>query len=236
MQLYTLIALQTLAHLLVDYTLQSKKTAQSKDKNGFKSRYLKWHILIAFGCHAILAADYTFIPFALGIALIHWVIDGCKPVLLRSKLSRGAFFIDQALHILTYSIACILYTNMMPWNPILSSAISFKTVVLTATFLFLTKPANIIIREIFHVFDISFSNSKGQDLPNAGRLIGITERWMVLVFVLIGQFSAVGFLIAAKSILRFKDGDLIKTEYVLIGTMLSFSLAIAAALFFQHIT
>jgi hypothetical protein len=59
---------------------------------------------------------------------------------------------------------------------------------------------------------------------------------MVLVFVLIGQFSAVGFLIAAKSILRFKDGDLIKTEYVLIGTMLSFSIAIAAALFYQYIT
>jgi len=236
MELYTLIAFQTIAHLLADYTFQSKQTAQSKDEYGFKSPYLKWHILIVFLSHTILSADYRFIPFALGIALIHWAIDGCKPFLIRSKLSRGAFFIDQALHIATFIGASILYSTLLDWNPILITALPLKTIVLIAVFLFLTKPANIVIREIFHLFDISFSNSKGQDLPNAGRLIGITERWMVLVFVLIGQFSAVGFLIAAKSILRFKDGDLIKTEYVLIGTMLSFSLAIAAALFFQYIT
>ena len=36
-----------------------------------------------------------------------------------------------------------------------------------------------------------------------------------------------GFLIAAKSILRFKDDNTVKTEYVLVGTMLSFGLAIA---------
>lgn len=235
MEFYKLIALQTIAHLLADYTFQSNKTAQSKDKKGFRSKYLKWHILIVFACHTILAFDFKFIPYSIGIALIHWGIDGCKSLLLKSKLSRGAFFIDQILHIIVYASACIIYYNTTKWNIIFNPEISLKLIVLITLFLFLTKPANIIIREIFHLFDISFSNSKGQDLPNAGRLIGITERWMVLVFVLVGQFSAVGFLIAAKSILRFKDGDLIKTEYVLIGTMLSFSLAIAAALVYQYI-
>lgn len=235
MELYKLIALQTIAHLLADYTFQSKKIATSKDKKGFKSKYLKWHILIVFVCHTILAFDFKFIPYSIGIALIHWLIDGCKPLLLKSKLRKGAFFIDQLLHIAMYCIACVLYYNTTKWNIIFNPEVSLHLIILVGLFLFLTKPANIIIREIFNLFDISFSNSKGQDLPNAGRLIGITERWMVLVFVLIGQFSAVGFLIAAKSILRFKDGDLIKTEYVLIGTMLSFSLAIAAALFYRYI-
>ena len=235
MDITILIALQIIAHLLADYTFQGKKTAKSKAKKGFKSKYLKWHILTVFLCHAILALDYTFIPFALGIALIHWGIDGLKPVFLKSKLAKGAFFIDQFLHVVTFVIACILYQNLGSWSPLLSSYISLDFILLVAAFLFLTKPANIIIREIFTLFSIAFSNSKGQDLPNAGRLIGITERWMVFVFVIIGQFSAVGFLIAAKSILRFKDGDLIKTEYVLIGTMLSFSLAIASALLFKFI-
>lgn len=235
MELYKLIALHTIAHLLADYTFQSKKTAASKDKKGFKSKYLKWHILIVFSCHTVLSFDYEFIPFSIGIALMHWLIDGCKPLVLKSKLSRGAFFIDQLLHLGAYVMACVLYYNSVKWNIIFSPEVSLKLLILVTLFLFLTKPSNIIIREIFNLFDISFSNSKGQDLPNAGKLIGITERWMVLVFVLIGQFSAVGFLIAAKSILRFKDGDLIKTEYVLIGTMLSFSLAIAAALFYQYI-
>jgi len=58
-------------------------------------------------------------------------------------------------------------------------------------------------------------------------LIGIIERFLVLTFVILNQFEAVGFLIAAKSILRFKDDNTIKTEYVLIGTMLSFGIAIA---------
>lgn len=235
MEIYKLIALQTIAHLLADYTFQSKATAQSKDQKGFRSPHLKWHILIVFICHVVLALDYRFIPIALVIALLHWLIDGCKPLLLRSPLKKGAFFIDQVLHITTYTLASILYYREIQWYPVLTPEVSFKLIVLIASFLFLTKPANIIIREIFTLFDISFSNNKGQDLPNAGKLIGITERWMVFVFVLIGQFSAVGFLIAAKSILRFKDGDLIKTEYVLIGTMLSFSLAIAVALVYQSI-
>ena len=64
------------------------------------------------------------------------------------------------------------------------------------------------------------------DLPNAGKLIGVVERLLSLVFVLLGQYEAVGFIIAAKSILRFAEGDKAKSEYVLIGTLLSFSMAI----------
>jgi len=70
-------------------------------------------------------------------------------------------------------------------------------------------------------------------LRNAGRLIGITERFLVLTFMLLNQFAAIGFLIAAKSILRFQGKESIKTEYVLIGTMLSFGLAIGTGLVIQ---
>ena len=65
-----------------------------------------------------------------------------------------------------------------------------------------------------------------EELPNAGKLIGILERILALTFILIGQYQAVGFLIAAKSVLRYKDTDTLKTEYVLIGTMLSFGIAV----------
>ena len=34
-----------------------------------------------------------------------------------------------------------------------------------------------------------------------------------------------GFIIAAKSLLRFKETDTAKTEYVLVGTLLSFGIA-----------
>jgi hypothetical protein len=69
-----------------------------------------------------------------------------------------------------------------------------------------------------------------------GRIIGILERSIVFVLIVRGNFSAVGLILAAKAIARFKDLDQRDfAEYVLIGTLLSISLAIAVAFFLQSI-
>ena len=75
-------------------------------------------------------------------------------------------------------------------------------------------------------------NNEDESLQNAGRYIGIFERILVLTFILTGNFSAIGFLIGAKSILRFSDtkGTRKQTEYVLIGTLMSFSICIIVGL------
>jgi hypothetical protein len=44
--------------------------------------------------------------------------------------------------------------------------------------------------------------------------------------MLLGTYEALGFLIAAKSLLRFQETDTKRTEYVLIGTLLSFGVAV----------
>jgi len=55
--------------------------------------------------------------------------------------------------------------------------------------------------------------------------------------MLTGHFEAIGFLLAAKSIFRFGDlkeaKDRKLTEYVLIGTLLSFGLALLTGLLVQ---
>jgi hypothetical protein len=55
---------------------------------------------------------------------------------------------------------------------------------------------------------------------------------------LAGQFAAIGFLIAAKSIFRFndtrEDGNK-KAEYFLLGTLISFILAIVIGLLIKHL-
>lgn len=60
------------------------------------------------------------------------------------------------------------------------------------------------------------------------------ERLLILLFVLIGQWAGVGFLLAAKSIFRFGDlneaQDRKLTEYIMIGTLLSFGIAMLGAL------
>ena len=71
-------------------------------------------------------------------------------------------------------------------------------------------------------------------LPDAGKFIGYLERLLVLLFILYNHWEAVGFLLAAKSVFRFgnlkESHDRKLTEYVLIGTLLSFSLALVVSL------
>lgn len=64
------------------------------------------------------------------------------------------------------------------------------------------------------------------EIQRAGRWIGTIERVLALALVLLNQYTAIGFIIAAKSILRYNEKDTGKTEYVLVGTLLSFSIAL----------
>lgn len=64
------------------------------------------------------------------------------------------------------------------------------------------------------------------EMKNAGELIGIVERLLILTFVLAGSYEAVAFAIAAKSIARFKELDNKNfAEYYLIGTSVSVAVA-----------
>ena len=72
------------------------------------------------------------------------------------------------------------------------------------------------------------NNLKLEGLQNGGALIGQLERGLIFLLLLTGRPESIGFLIAAKSILRFEESKKLKqAEYILIGTLLSFSAAIA---------
>lgn len=70
-------------------------------------------------------------------------------------------------------------------------------------------------------------------LTRGGQYIGWLERSLVLLLLLMDQPNGIGFLIAAKSILRFgeiKDATQRKVaEYIIIGTFLSFGWALTIA-------
>ncbi len=110
----------------------------------------------------------------------------------------------------------------------------YEIAIYVVGFLIVIWPASYITRKVTQRWAPVIEPVNDEGLPDAGRLIGILERILVLIFVLLNQYQAIGFLIAAKSILRFgeKDGDnrRKKTEYVLVGTLLSFTLAIAVGI------
>ncbi len=78
-----------------------------------------------------------------------------------------------------------------------------------------------------------------KSLPNAGKFIGIIERLFVLVFIILGRWEAIGLLITAKSVFRFNDlkqsNNRKLTEYILIGTLLSFGLAIITGIIYTQL-
>lgn len=76
-----------------------------------------------------------------------------------------------------------------------------------------------------------WSAASPKGLPGGGRAIGMLERGLIFLLVLTGQAAGIGFLIAAKSVLRFGavGDDQAINEYVIIGTLASFGWAIAVA-------
>ncbi len=232
-----LIVLQLIAHLLADYIFQNDVKAIEKNEKGFKSKFLKWHILIVFLSSWILSFQIKFVFASLIIACTHWLIDGFKPKLIKSKLfGKHAFFIDQILH-----ISILITTSYFFYYNIKSDVIVDISIKITASilaFLVLGKPTNVVIKEIFKIYNIALEKAKNE-LLNAGKLIGTIERWLILIFVILEQYEAIGFLIAAKSILRYdpkkENTKFNKTEYVLIGTMLSFFIAISIGITYSKI-
>lgn len=233
MTLFQLIILQFIAHILADFIFQTDKKAIEKNQNGFKSGFLKSHALIVFSLSWVMSFQINFVFAALTIAFSHWLLDGLKKYLNdHQKFGRYAFFIDQSMHLSVDLIIIYTFIKYFDINPLIRICLDGKKLAMIAGFLICSKPANIFIKEILRAFEIKYESkedTKNQELQNAGKLIGIIERWLVLILVLLNQFAAVGFLIAAKSILRYQDHETIKTEYVLIGTMLSFGIAIATA-------
>ena len=98
---------------------------------------------------------------------------------------------------------------------------------------FLTVPSSIFIKIIISIWTpitVHHSKLQTESLVNAGKYIGILERLLVFIFILVNHWEGVGFMIAAKSVFRFSDLAEAKqrklTEYVLIGTLLSFGIAV----------
>lgn len=232
-----LIALQIIAHLLVDFTLQPAQWCASKFQLGFRSKYLYLHTLIVFLVAWVFSFSVSFIWFALGIAITHLIVDGLKSIterkihsknrLNRSDLSTAAFLTDQLVHLAIIILASILYCRLYtPAN--LPEPFSLYILLIIIGYLLCIKPSNVFIQKILQAYSLFPENNpeENKDLEKAGRLIGNLERILAFTLVLFGQYSAVGFIVAAKTILRYREGDVKKTEYVLIGTLLSFGIAI----------
>ncbi len=222
-----------LAHLVGDFLLQPTRWVVHKEAHKIKSKYLYVHVLLHFVVTWILLWDINYWKLALIIAVSHYFIDLVKlyatPLF---RLRSIPFFIDQLLHLaVLYAVAFQGHI----WAHIRTFFQELDWPLVTAI-VFVTFPAAIIMEKLLEAMGDKIELDH-KSLPNAGKYIGVIERLFVLMFIILGQWEAIGLLIGAKSVFRFNDlkasNNRKLTEYILIGTLLSFGMAILTGLFYS---
>lgn len=241
-ELLTLSTALLLAHLLTDFVFQPRRMVEAKLARNLRSGWLYLHAtaagLLAWSLSGLLAGQWTAHELLWVTALTHLLIDAGKIALQkRSKPERetALFFGDQLLHLLVIAGLIAWVAGLAAIQNLWTELPLHDTAVLLLAVVFLLQPCSIIMQKLLALFPSIFNGEPGKlpdELPLAGQWIGYAERLLILIFVLIGQFTAIGFLVAAKSILRFgseqKQGP--KSEYVILGTLFSLTIALLTAL------
>jgi hypothetical protein len=224
-----------LAHLLTDFILQPASWVRDRQEKRFKSGKLYLHALatatVAYALSGFYSAWWIFII----IFSTHLLID-----LWKSYQSNKVkyFLIDQLLHLLVIVVLWLFTFNS--WEvlaDLFENAVkSLDLLIIVLGFLIVAWPLGILIGIATEKWRNDADVNK-EGLAKAGMWIGLLERFLILTFILIDQFTAVGLLIAAKSILRFSDKENTqkKTEYVLIGTLMSFSASFVLGLLMKFL-
>lgn len=228
-------------HLIADFYLQPHSWIMSKVKYREKSLGLLKHMTV----HLVLTGITLYILLggftgqfwiALGIIIIsHYGIDIWKTYM---GFTIKYFLIDQGAHVLILTAVSIWLSGLPVYELALKliNTMTFNHVIYLMAYLVAYKPASILIQLLLRPYLQQFEDPEKQNsgLQTAGEHIGGLERTLVITFVLLEQFAGIGFLLAAKSVFRFGDmrrqHDRKLTEYIMLGTLLSFTFAILLGL------
>jgi hypothetical protein len=226
-----------IAHLLGDFFLQPASWIRDKTEKKFKSGWLYLHALLHGALSMLVVWDIQFWWMALIIMISHLLIDGLKMTFQNEKNGKYLFLIDQALHVLVI-VWVSYYWSVDPLFP--GSLLTEEHLLYLAAMLLVSMPASVLIKTMISRWMPFNEVKQNNSLQDAGKYIGILERLFVLAFIVSGHWEGIGFLIAAKSVFRFGDikqyEGLKLTEYFMIGTLLSFGIAIFTGLLVLELT
>ncbi len=209
------------AHVVADFVLQPGWMVERKRSPA---------ILLAHGAIVLVAAQAALGRVdaweVVALSAAHILIDTVKVYALPRNLT--SFFADQAAHLVTLAAAATIAPDL--WAGGLWSEQSWIPAAMAGF-------AGLILATRAGGFALGFLLEPWTEvdlprgLPNGGFLIGILERGLIFLLILVGQPAGIGFLIAAKSILRFDttSKDQRAGEYVIVGTLASFGWAIAVS-------
>lgn len=209
------------AHVLADFALQTNWINANKRRPA---------VMLLHGALVLLSAQaatgQVASPHLLALALAHVVIDALK-------ISGGfhhlrGFLLDQAAHLVTLALIAALAPTLWSGGAWAALPALLPLMALTSGILITLSAGQYAVGLLMRPHGARIRN---QGLREGGRQIGLLERGLIFAMLMLGQPLGVGFLIAAKSILRFGTAtrDQRTAEYVIIGTLASFGWAILTA-------
>lgn len=215
------------AHTLADFVFQTRWIAANKRR--LPVLLLHGAVVLALAQAALGRVDAWEL---LALAALHIAIDWLKSRLRTPGLA--AFLADQGAHIAVLALLSALRPDLwtgglwagLDWMPGLMAAVAGA--ILT------TRAGGFAVGMLMRPWsDVELPTG----LPNGGLLIGLLERGLIFILVMVGQPAGIGFLIAAKSVLRFEttSKDQRAGEYVIVGTLASFAWALALSYATLHL-
>lgn len=225
-----------IAHVLGDFVFQPDAWVQSKRNKHYRSVHFYLHgVMHLAALLLLLTFDLSYWAAILAIVISHLIVDAIKLKLEGRVNARLLFFLDQFVHVLIIALVVFAYH---PYSIALEEIYTPQALLLVLSVLTVTFVSSIIMKTLMSKWELKEDNAE-DSLESAGKYIGIIERLFVFAFILLNQWNAIGLLIAAKSVFRFSDlaraKDRKLTEYILIGTLISFGLAITIGLAYQKI-
>jgi hypothetical protein len=215
-----------MAHLLGDFLFQPQSWVKAKESKKKKAPQMYYHVLVVTVLTYVFLWDWSKWYIPLIVMVSHLVIDIWKS----HRSSNFIYFLfDQLLHLaVIFLIWITVYFNcqlITAWAIKYLNSPQFWTFILS--YYLVIGPLGIAIGKATEKWQKEAAMDTG-GLRKAGMWIGRCERVLILTFIISNQYTALGFLMAAKSILRFGDKDdreQKKKEYILVGTLISFSSA-----------
>lgn len=237
-----------LCHIIGDFYLQTNKIAEEKKKN-------KWFLLLHCFLYVIPLHLVMFllrnnlVSIILSMTIIggtHYIIDRLKVGFenIERCPKHYLFLIDQILHIISLILVCRWIFNINQFIDIDKIVILTNSIKLQEIILFVTatlicwRPAGIFIESVFEGMKIKNNNNEEieqeSEVLKIGTCIGVLEREIIFILGIMGQYEAIGFVLAAKSIARYKQLEhKAFAEKYLVGTLLSALIAIGCIIIFR---
>lgn len=222
-------SLLSAGHLLADFVFQSRAMVEGKRQES------RW--LFAHGLEVGLVQALVLLPFCpswraglavVGLALAHVAIDALK-VWTEKRFGRRLlwFGLDQLAHAAVLVGACTwMGAGSVELSRLAPPGLE-PLAWIVGIYAFNVNGGSAIVSG---VLDGLRASAKAPG-ARAGHVIGILERMAMLTLVWLGEWSALGFVLAAKSVARFKELENREfAETYLVGTLTSFLVAGASGL------